>query len=205
LRSLESVVSAEPKGGNVRTFTLDGGTSAATLAQALQRLLQQMRPNPVKVVLPGKPGEGDAKPNPGKKGAPGGKGPAEVTLTAVGNKLVVESADPEVLRLVSEMVRLLSEAAASDFEVIRLKHARATEAARVLDEVFNGAKPGKENPKGGVRLERVRVVADPSSNALIVRASSLDLLTIRNLLEQHLDVAGGERPKKSGKEKKGAE
>src|SRR4029077_13356942 len=39
-----------------------------------------------------------------------------------------------------------------------------------------------------VREERIRVVADPASNALLVQASPLDLLTIRNLLAKQLDA-----------------
>ncbi len=40
------------QGGNMRIISLDKG-SAATLADALQRMLQQMRPNPVQVLVPG--------------------------------------------------------------------------------------------------------------------------------------------------------
>ena len=61
----------------VRIINLDNG-SATTLAEALGRMLPQMRPNPVKVNLPG--GE-SSKPAPEKKepeknGAPPEKGSA---------------------------------------------------------------------------------------------------------------------------------
>src|SRR5262249_26979244 len=37
------------------------------------------------------------------------------------------------------------------------------------------------------REERVRVVADPGINALLIKANALDMLTIRDLLENELD------------------
>src|SRR5262249_26884727 len=37
------------------------------------------------------------------------------------------------------------------------------------------------------RKEAIRVVADPGSNSLLVRASPLDMLTIRRLLEKAID------------------
>ena len=38
------------------------------------------------------------------------------------------------------------------------------------------------------REDRIRVVADPATNALLVQASPLDMLTIRNLLAKQLDA-----------------
>src|SRR5437870_5030714 len=37
------------------------------------------------------------------------------------------------------------------------------------------------------REERIRVVADPATNALLIKASPLDFLTIRNLIDKQLD------------------
>jgi general secretion pathway protein D len=97
----------------------------------------------------------------------------------------VTSDDAQVLALVQELVRLLSTPQQGGMEVIRLQHASAVDVARAVDEAFNGrTAPGK----GGVRAERVRIVAEPITNALLVRASPLDLLTIRNLLAARLDV-----------------
>src|SRR5262249_1800602 len=91
-----------------------------------------------------------------------------------------------------------------DFEVIKLKNANATDAARVLDEAFNGTKPA--TPQNGLGFfsqfggrgavpppnpsaNRIRVVADGSTNSLLVRASPLDMLTIRRLLEKAIDTS----------------
>ena len=101
-----------------------------------------------------------------------------------------------------------------DFVVLRLKHASAVDMARILDEGFNGPKqngPGGGGGGGGrggggfggggfyplalissalgnnaptTRVEKIRIVADPSINALIVRAQPLDLLTLRDLLDR---------------------
>ncbi len=190
-QALRALGEAPPaRTANLRIITLEKG-SAATLAEALQRLLRQMRPNPVRVVVPGqkeapapKPG-----PQPPKGGAkPADKVPAPVTLTAVGNKLIVGSDDPQVLALAQELVRLLVHTDGSgDFEVIRLRHASATAVALTLDEAFNG--PHKSEGRGPApRAERIRVVADPVTNSLLLKASPLDLLTIRRLLEKALDV-----------------
>lgn len=183
--------------GNVRIFTLERG-SAITMAQALQNILQQMRVNPVKVVTPasltGPPRvEPPRKGDPEKKDARPGKADAPITLTAFSNRLVVTTDDPQALALVAELFRMLQAAAtAGDFEVVRLKNAKAVNAARILDEVFNGTRPGRGGTTGApavaVRADRVRVVADPDTNSLLIQASPLDMLTIRNLLSQALDA-----------------
>jgi type II secretory pathway component GspD/PulD (secretin) len=104
-----------------------------------------------------------------------------LTLTAVGNKLIVSCEDAQVVALVEELVRLLTQAGEGELTVIRLRSGNAVEVAKVLTEAFNG-------PAGAKRTEdRVRIVADPTANALLVRASPLDLLTIRHLLRTALD------------------
>ena len=72
-----------------------------------------------------------------------------------------------------------------DFQVIRLRAADATQASKVLDELFNGP-PRKGD--GAPRPERVRIVVDERNNALLLRASPADLAVIRNLLDKSLDV-----------------
>src|SRR5438094_5361419 len=92
-----------------------------------------------------------------------------------------------------------------DFEVIKLKYAQAADAARIIDEAFNGPKqqPGQQQQGPGgiagiaasligipgmggggrgaagaaVATERVRVVADPGTNSILVRANALDFLS----------------------------
>lgn len=109
-----------------------------------------------------------------------------------------------------------TEAGPGDFQVLRLKYANATEVAKLLDEAFNGPKQGGGGrgpggggggPGGGLgglnpinliggalgmgqqggRTEIIRVVADPATNSLLVRAKPIDLLTIKNLLVNHID------------------
>ncbi|HEV3262770.1 MAG TPA: secretin N-terminal domain-containing protein, partial [Gemmataceae bacterium] len=229
--------------GNMRIITLDKG-SAATLAEALGRLLPQMRQNPVNVIIPGRERKSSspARPRPTRDGAnlesrgrrgtlefeplvpvraaadqlvdpradkqkndkPGKKN-APVTITAFGNRLIVTSDDPQALRLVQELTRLLTQAPkdAGDFEVIHLEHGNAADVAKVLDEAFNGTKAqattnqpqfppffGNRGPAEPAKAseDRVRVVADTGTNSLLVRATPLDMLTIRRLLDQTLDT-----------------
>ena len=115
----------------------------------------------------------------------------------MGNRLIVTSADAQALALTVELFRMLTKSppADPDFEVLRLKNARADNVARVLDEAFNGGRGGKGGFGGGPAMprgERVRVVADPGSNSLLIKASPLDTLTIRRLLETALDVEGAD-------------
>jgi type II secretory pathway component GspD/PulD (secretin) len=178
------------KAPTLRIITLERG-SAATLAEALQSMMGQMRNNPVKVITPGRQPSEPARPETPVKPEPGKKEPQAdksqpVTITAFGNRMIVTSDDPQAVALAVELVRLLQQPVAEgDFEVFRLKHAQAVNLARVLDEAFNGAKPARP---GMIVPERVRVVADPATNSLLVKASPLDTLTIRNLLSRHLDI-----------------
>ncbi len=246
--------------GSMRIISLEKG-SAATLAEAIQKLLPQMRPNPVKVILPGneqpylEPKKEEKKgpatlefpkpmtyAPPAKLGEPvmlvstqlvdptgkdlNPKAPP-VTITAFGNKMIVTSDDPAALLMVQQIVQLLTQTQAGegDFEVIRLKHGYSIDVARILDEAFNGPKVGAGGPGGGgggkgggassggpggilssiggglggllgaavgptptQRIERIRVVADPATNSLLVRATPLDMLTVRSLLTKALDA-----------------
>ncbi len=144
---------------------------------------------------------------------------SSITITAIGNKLIITSEDPIALNMATELVRLVTQNKTSgDFQIIRLKHANAVETARIIDELFNGAKAngggfggrgqgggggpgadfgGMQNIMGAMgqgsgaapaRVERVRVVPDPATNALFVQASTLDMLTIRRLISQHVDA-----------------
>jgi type II secretory pathway component GspD/PulD (secretin) len=172
----------ETPAGNVRVIELPGG-NAALLAEEIQKVLKQMKPNPVRVIVPGHKEEVPAK-GPEAKDQP--KAPP-VTLTATGNKLIVACDDPEVLALVQELTRLMTQKhGEGDFEVIRLKYASAADAAKVLDEAFNG--PGGVSGK----LGRIRVVADPVTNSLLLKATPMDLLVIKHLLRVALDVAKDE-------------
>src|SRR5262249_55772062 len=63
-----------------------------------------------------------------------------ITITAFGNRIIVQSDDPQALALAGELIRLFTQtpAGAGDFQYIRLKNANAVEAAKVIDELFNG-------------------------------------------------------------------
>jgi type II secretory pathway component GspD/PulD (secretin) len=108
-----------------------------------------------------------------------------LTLTVVGNRVVASCDDAEVLALVTEMTRVLTQPAADgDFVVIKLRSANAIDVARVVEEAFNGP---TTRPVDG-QPDRIRVVAEPVSNALLVKAAPLDLQLIRNLLRDALDA-----------------
>ena len=143
------------------------------------------------------PTPGVPTPKPGNANAP-------VRIVVSGDRLVVTSDDPEALALVQQLVRALTaDNAAADFTVIRLKNARAADAAKILDELYNGPtqqpnlppaafgflRPGSTAPAAGQRPTRIRVVADSGSNSLLVRARPLDLLGIQHLLASAIDVA----------------
>jgi type II secretory pathway component GspD/PulD (secretin) len=200
---------SDPQAGKMRVITLDKG-SAADLAEALKEYIEQMELNKVKVILPARDNAVPPKPapQPAKEGAKlPTKGAALITLTAIGNKLIVTSDDPKAVKLVQELALLLTRTyiGEGDFEVIHLKYTSALDVARVLDEAFNGPKAtdGGKGDRGGpggmmmkmmmgkqrggvspVRADRIRVVVDPSINAVLVKASPPDMLTIRALLRE---------------------
>jgi type II secretory pathway component GspD/PulD (secretin) len=134
---------------------------------------------------------------PGNKNAP-------INITAIGNKIIITSDDPKALQMAQELVRLMTQTpgGTGGFEVIRLKNASAADAAKTLDEAFNGPKQQVQQPfpffGGGPfgqrqqvatppREERIRVVADPASNSILVKASPLDMLEVRRLLKDAID------------------
>ena len=249
------------KPGAFRVITLDKGSGAA-VADKLKELMEQMRPNPVRVTTPGGSSDVD-KPAPAPapppappampKLGPEGKKPASrgdvllvsqkpghtappaplvdpqekknpkpedkkdntlppVTISAFGNKIIIASDDPAVLAMAQQLLRLITQTTAGegDFEVIHLHNANAVEAAKLLDQAFNGPKPTTtqqpQGPGGFGRLfqrfagqgaapeapanpqpDTIRIVADPATNSLLVKAKPVDLLTIRYLLSKDID------------------
>lgn len=216
---------------NVRVISLGQGSSAAALAAELERLLKQMRNNPVRVIAPGaesRPETPPAPPSPGGNGGgldqnqlvdpqtkkPGSSDP--ITITAVGNRLIVTSNDPQALALVQELTRLLTSSTGDGgFEIIKLKNANATDAARIINDAFNGpAQPAAPAGGGGPfgfpfggfgrgaapaatttppANAKVRVIADPAANALLVRATPLDMLEIKRILRDSIDARDEDR------------
>lgn len=140
----------------------------------------------------------------------------DVVITVVGNKLVITGDDPKDVQLAYELLNLYrtSDKATERYEVIRLKNISAEEAAKVINEIFNVSQQQQQqnqNQRGGggiaaalnplallglgggatpadPKAGRVKVVAEKSSNSLIVvKASELDLFTIKDLLKKAID------------------
>jgi general secretion pathway protein D len=224
--------------GKMRVISVPGNGSASALAEALKKMIPEMRGYDVQIVRPGDekklpPKEKlESKPKPSSDGPGGGneeqqEPPAKsqlvdpqapqqqqpkkkptITITPSGNKLIVVSDDPEAQQLVQELTRLLTQRSSSDadFEIIKLKNADAVQAAKTLDEYFNGPRQdvqqqqrnrgfqfpgfaGMPQPAQTPPAEpKVRVVADPGSNSLLVRANPLDMLTVRTIVEKSIDA-----------------
>ena len=169
------------------------------------------RPVSAQLVDPLNPPKKEPAPLPAKK---------PLTITVANGRLILTSEDPEALDLATQLARLLTDQKAGEaiYEVIRLKNVAAEDAAKIINEVFNGpSQPaqgaggrggqggGGFNPLqllgsiagiggGGAAAPanpspgRIRVVAEKNSNSLIVvKASPLDLLTIRTLLQNAID------------------
>ena len=134
-----------------------------------------------------------------------GKADMPVVIAASGNRIIITSQDPDALAMASQLVRLMTQTTAGegDFEVIHLKTASAAEAAKLLDAAFNEPKPAAQQqgfggffgrfggrgaePPANPTPNRIRVVADPTTNSLLVRAKPVDMLTIRWLLAKAID------------------
>lgn len=145
--------------------------------------------------------------------APEPGAPPPINIVAVGNKLIITSDDPEALALATDLARLYTKTPRdpAEFTVIKLRTAVAADAARILDEAFNGPRPqnqqGNQFPFGRNNINamfpfaapgstaptnptegRIRVVADTSSNSLLVSANPLDMARIRQLLDKAIDA-----------------
>jgi type II secretory pathway component GspD/PulD (secretin) len=128
-----------------------------------------------------------------------------ITIIAVGDRLIVKSDDPKALQMVAELTRLITKTQGEGrFQVIPLRNAVATDVAKVLDEIYNGPKQNtQQNPfsrvffPGGPAPQqttptntepKVRVVADPATNSLLVKAPPAEMYNIRQLLDTALDT-----------------
>ena len=134
---------------------------------------------------------------PANKGAP-------LKITAIGNRLIISSDDPQALKTAHELVRYLTQpqGGQGDYEAIRLKNASAVDAAKALDEAFNGTKQQTGPQQGGFpgffgrgavmpatpAPKTISVVAYPPTNTLLVRASPFDMIRIRQLLKNAIDT-----------------
>jgi type II secretory pathway component GspD/PulD (secretin) len=137
------------------------------------------------------------------------KGSGPITIEVIGNHLVIHADDPQTLALVQDLARTLLEQPKGEghFEMIHLENANAADAAKILDEAFNGPAPqaspppqvpalfsrrfrtlANQPPASPPVLPRIRVVADTVSNSLLVRASPLDMLEVRRLVKEAVDA-----------------
>ncbi len=230
----------QPADPRVRTLSLDKGNAGA-LAEAIAEMASKMGkdvrvinpnappPKPKKDETPMRPPVGPGGPSPvpspNKISTPTGlrqvkaqlvdpeKKP-DVTLTVIGNKLVIAGDDPKNVELMYQLMSLYTrgDKATERYEVIRLKNITSEEAAKVINSVFNETAPAPaQGGRGGGGLGaalnplallglgggaapadpkagRVKVVAEKSSNSLIiVKASEIDVLTIKDLLKKAID------------------
>jgi len=229
-------------GSAIRVITVDKGSSAV-LAETMADMMRKLRSNPIELrgtaETPKAPMPAPAPLPPNPKTSmrlprtrpeyvvaqltdPQAPAKKPIVITVIGNKVIVASDDPEALELVGQLSRLLQATPTENenmYEILRLKNASAEEAAKVINEVFNGpqqgapaAGGGRGGPSGGggglggglgflaqfagigaatpstPTPGRIRVVAEKQSNSLIVvKASLLDLATIKKLLEKAID------------------
>lgn len=111
----------------------------------------------------------------------------------VGNdRLTATSRDIDALDLLQSLAEAWTEPFDPDTSASRvfyIEHGNVAEIAEAIDEAFNGKRQqGGAGERRRFRPERVRVVAEPSANALIVRASAVDLVNVRQLIDS-LDIA----------------
>jgi len=160
---------------------------------------------PVPAVAPGRPASN-----------PAAKAPvAPVTLTAVGDQLIIKGDDPAAVARAYELARMILADKGHAYRAFRLQYADATEVARVLEEWFNGPAKKQSQPainplwmalaqrgRGGRGTSptppapppgppRIRVVADSENNSLLVSGTILDLVAVQRVLESAIDIEPG--------------
>lgn len=178
----------------LRAIRIDRG-SPRSAALAVKKLWPRLRRNPL-IVTAGeealmsadstKPDEPEKSPQQNPTARPlAGDPNMPVTLTYGNKRLLVSSLDPAAIRLVEQLVETLTEEPnpeRGEFHVFALEAADSTEVAKAVDEAFNGRQQGGQNSRRRAGGERVRAVPDPAGNAVIVRASLVDLVSVENLI-----------------------
>ena len=142
------------------------------------------------------------------------QGPTPLTFTVVGNQLRI-TGDPAAVARAYELGRMILEDKNQVYRAFHLQYVDATEVARVLEEWFNGppktqsqtsmmsalaALALRRRGRGGPPAPpppppeppRIRVVADPENDTLLVRGTTLDLLAVERVLKSAIDVEPGE-------------
>src|SRR5262249_247745 len=147
-----------------------------------------------------------------------GKANVPVVIVPEGNRLLIRTDDPEAMATIQALIRFLTQSPGEgDFEYIKVNNVSAVDMAKVLDELFNGAKQQNQQPNnpfprfgggfggfggfvgrfGGPQVQPpppeatknpIRVVADPQTNGLLVKGTPLQVMTVRRILRV-LDAA----------------
>ena len=138
-----------------------------------------------------------------------------ITIVVSGGKLIISSDDTKALDVLQQLYRILMTDGNTPLEsvmkVIPLKFVAAEDAAREINEIFNGPQQQQQGGRGGGGMGglnplallglggggggpaapapgRIRVVAEKGSNSLIiVKASPLDVMMIEKLLGSVID------------------
>ncbi|MBY0586662.1 hypothetical protein K2X85_05765 [bacterium] len=137
---------------------------------------------------PAEPAPVEEQPPVAPKDLPGD--PEMVVHVVVGNdRLTASSRDVEAL----DLLQSLADAWTAPFDpdrsasrVFYIEYGDADQIAKAIDEAFNG-KARSDGQRQRFRPERVRVVSEPSAHAMIVRASAVDLVNVKQLIDR-LDI-----------------
>jgi len=91
----------------------------------------------------------------------------------------------ENLRRLGRIIEAIDSPAAAENEIVQLKHSLAVDVAAILNRVLDeGARAAGQATDGG---QRVQVLAEPRTNALILRAASPARLALAKQLIERLD------------------
>jgi hypothetical protein len=156
-------VVAEPVSNNLLIYA-EGGAMAE-----VHKLVVQLDDAKATSTQPGGPGMSPAPRGPGS-GRPSGPGPGRGGGTSAsgssGTSSTTGTSDA------SGSTTGTTTGDKREFTVVQLKHSKAEDIARVLTELF------------GAGNSRLRVVAEVSSNSLVISGSTSDVETVRALLEK---------------------
>jgi general secretion pathway protein D len=104
------------------------------------------------------------------------------TITAYpANNTVVVTDFAENVRRIARIIAAIDTPAGSDIDIIRLQHAIASDLAVLLGKMLDAA------AQGGDPAQRVTVLAEPSSNSLLIRSTSPARANLVRMLIDKLD------------------
>ena len=104
------------------------------------------------------------------------------TITAYpANNTVVVTDFAENVRRIARIIAAIDTPAGSDIDIVRLQHAIASDLAVLLGKMLDAA------AQGGDPAQRVTVLAEPSSNSLLIRSTSPARASLVRMLIDKLD------------------